>query len=120
MTDWLTANLPPTNDILTGLFVGIGTLLGWLGYRKGKNTEAPQKTVELAGAVIDSTDVKALVASHAMLATALRDNTEASRSTAAGIAAIIGEVRRVVDATQETNDRLERIKDELIRSERGR
>lgn len=100
---------------IVGIIIGLGIFLGRISGRRAKPEPEP-KQVELAGAVIDNRKAQELQASIAVLAEALKENTQASRDTAAGIAAIIGDVRRVGDHAEAANQRLEGIKEELIRN----
>lgn len=119
MADWLKSLGVSLQDVANGLLAIIIGMVVWFGKRSGSKPEAAPH-VELAGAVIDNRKANDLVRGFERTAEALDDNTEASRSTAAGIAAIGAEVRAVRDEIRESNLRLEGIKDELIRIERMR
>ena len=121
MLEWFGANLAKVSpeQVLNGLLASVVIVLGWIGAKAG-HKPAPPQVAELAGAVIDHTSVKALIASQDNLAAALRENSEATRDTSKGLPVISTAVQRLVEATDETNDRLEKIKDELIRAPRQR
>ncbi|MDB6151476.1 MAG: hypothetical protein JWQ44_2924 [Chthoniobacter sp.] len=99
--DWLKDSLP---EIGTGALVIVSVTVAAIGRRFG--AKAPEQAhVELAGAVIDSSDVKSIVAALNINTAAVKENSEVRRE---------GDGRMIAQL-DEANNRLERIKDELIR-----
>lgn len=100
MLDWLKDNI---EQIGTGLSILAVMVIGTMGRIHGKKGEPP-KAVELAGAVIDSTDVKSIVAALNINTASVRENSEVRREGDG----------RIINQLDEVNDRLEKIKDELL------
>lgn len=120
MLDWLRQIVPDAKSFETVanvLILGFATLLGALAAKKQKNKPKMQdgETVEIAGAVIDSTMATALIAAIETNTKALHERLGVQTDLINHLTALRDEVRSVRYEAKEINDRLERIKDEIIR-----
>lgn len=115
MVEWLREIIPDAKSFEIVANVVLAAVALILGAVTAKRVKQKQDTagdaVEVAGAIVDSTMARALVA-------AIEANTRALDDRMIALNGLANHLKAVKDEIAESNQRLEHIKDELIRHSR--